>query len=116
MMTKEQQETVTKVYRQFYGSDTRDTDWTEIDTFMEAMAWLDDPQLVIETAIVHQIQCAGQPRCTQDHPIENCFVPTIIDAVGHILDLYAETQNLHVKNRFILEYYLAVTQEGLIVS
>jgi hypothetical protein len=116
MMTKEQQITVSQVYRQFAESDSKDMEWTNIDTYMEAMSWLDDNQLIIEAAVVHQIHCSGQPRCTQEHPIEHCFVPVIIDAIGHILDLYAETKNLHVKNRFVLEYYLAVTQEGLILS
>jgi hypothetical protein len=115
MMTREQQETVTQVYRQFASSDTHDREWTNLDTYMEALAWLDDQQVVVEAAVMVQIHTGGEPRCTQNHPIEHCFVPVIIDAVGYILGLYADTNHLHQKNRFILEYYLAVSQEGLIL-
>ena len=114
-MTREQQETVLKVYRQFVSSDCQDQQWTTLDTFMEALSWLEDPQVVIEAAVMVQLHAGGQPRCTQNHPIDQCFVPVIIDAVGYILDLYTKTGNLHPKNRFILEYYLAVSQEGLIL-
>lgn len=115
MMTKDQQDTVTKVYRQFVDSDTQDRQWTTLDTYMEALSWLNERQVAIEAAVMVQLHASGQPRCTRDHPIEHCFVPTIIDAVVHVLNLFSETGNLHQKNRFILEYYLAISQDGFIL-
>jgi hypothetical protein len=115
MMTKEQQQTVTQVYRKFYDSDSIDEGWTEIDEQMSMLEWLDDNQLVVEAAVLIQLQTQGQPRCDQNHPISECFVPTIIEAVGYILDLFGKSGNLHAKNKFILQYYLALSQIKFIV-
>lgn len=115
MMTKDQQEVVSQVYRRFYDADANDKNWTNIDEQMHMLDWLDDNQLIVEAAVLYQIQTAGEPRCNQKHPITECFIPLVIDAVTSILDLFAETGSLHEKNRFILQYYLAMSQVGFIV-
>lgn len=115
MMTKDQQLIVTQVYRKFYESDSADEGWTDIDEQMSMLEWLDDNQLVVEAAVLMQLQAQGTPRCGQPHPISQCFVPTIVEAVGYILDLFANTGSLHAKNKFILQYYLALSQIGFIV-
>lgn len=114
-MTKDQQDTVTKVFRRFYDADQAETQWTNIDEQMSMLEWLDDHQLVIEAAVLIQIQSSGEPRCNQNHPISECFIPLVIEAAGHILDLYAKTGNLHPNNKFVLQYYLAMSQVGFIV-
>lgn len=116
MMTKDQQDTVKQVYSRFVESDKLETEWSGVDECMSMLEWLEDHQLTIEAAVVHHLHCNGQPRCTQDHPIEQCFVPVIIEATGIILDLYAKTGYLHQNNRFILGYYLSLSQVGFIIS
>ena len=116
MMTKDQQETVTKVLRNFSDSEAAEQKWTDIDEKMYMIDWMSDTEIVVEAAVLYQLQSAGQPRCNRDHPIGECFIPTAFEAVGYILNLYGETGYLHLKNRFILAYYLALTQVGYIVS
>lgn len=115
MMTKDQQDTVTKVYRRFYESDLADAEWTDIDEQMTMLEWLDDNQLATESRVKFNEHVNGKPRCMQDHTGSECFVPTIIEATSAILDLYESTSNLHEKNRFILRYYLALSQVGFIL-
>ncbi|NJO48230.1 MAG: hypothetical protein HC840_00780 [Leptolyngbyaceae cyanobacterium RM2_2_4] len=115
MMTKDQQETVLKVYRRFVDADNAETQWTNIDEQMSMLEWIEDQQLVIEAAVLIQLQSQGEPRCNQNHPVSECFVPSIIESVGYILDMYAQTGHLHAKNKFILQYYLAMSQVGFIV-
>lgn len=114
-MTKDQQEIVSRVYVKFYKSDCTDEGWTDIDEQMSHLEYLEDNQLVIESAVLIQLQSGGQPKCTLDHPNKECFVPIVIEAVGYILDLYESTSNLHPKNKFILQYYLALSQVGHIL-
>ena len=44
------------------------------------------------------------------------FVKNILEAVEDIVDLYKQTKNLHVKNLYILQYYLAFCQDGSIIE
>ncbi len=115
MMTKDQQETVSRVYRRFADADAAATSWTDVDEQISILEWIDDRQLIIESAVLVQLQSQGEPRCNQDHPISECFIPLIIEAVNHILELYEKTGNLHINNKFILQYYLALSQVGLII-
>lgn len=117
MMTDEQRHTVSIVYSQLSTSDGAQTDrWTDIDECMSTLDWLEDNQLVIESEVIYDIHKLGKPRCGSDHPIEHCFVPMIIDAVVAIINLHKETQNLHPKNRFILQMYLSLTKLGEILA
>lgn len=115
MMTKDQQEVVSQVYRRFFDADMLEKNWTNIDEQMSMLEWLDDNQLVIECAVLLQLQTQGEPRCNQNHPTSECFIPLIIDAVTSILDLFSATGGLHEKNKFILRYYLAMSQVGFII-
>lgn len=113
-MTKDQQETVKNVFSKLAAADAAETSWTDIDEQMSMLEWIDDPQLVVEAAVIMAIHSKGEPRCGTDHDLTECFVPTLVEAVGIILDLYGKTGNLHVKNKFILQYYLAMAQVGFI--
>lgn len=115
MMNKDQRETVKLVYQRFVESDGLDQAWSDLDEQMSLLEWLDDGQLIIEASVKIKEQTMGQPRCNQNHSIGDCFVPTIIEAVGLILDLYSKTGNLHSNNKFIVKYYLALSQVGFII-
>lgn len=116
MMTPDQVQIVTKVYRKFYENDNKNEEWTPVDESMSLLDWLTNDELVQETEIRYFRQKNGNPRCGVDHPGKECFVPIVLDAVLAILDLYKETKNLHPNNRFVLQYYLSLSHVGAIRS
>lgn len=113
-MTPEQVKVVAQVYNRFFDKETEDT-WTDVDDYLSMLEWLDDDQLYREADVIYEAHKFGKVRCDMDHPSTECFIPTVVDAVGAILDLYRETSNLHKNNRYILQYYLALCQAQVIV-
>lgn len=115
MMTPDQVRIVAQVYRRF--AESEDRPWDSLDDNLWPLEWLDNDQLHRECDVLLEKHRQGKPRCDVEHKKENeCFVPTIIDAVVAILDLYKKTGYMHKNNRYILEYYLALTQIGMIIS
>lgn len=114
MMTKDQIQIVRSVFSKLAAADAAETSWTDIDEQMYFLEFLENNQLTIEAAVISNKHSQGNPRCGTDHPIEECFVPKIVEAVGYILDLYASTGNLHPNNAYILKYYIAMNQVGFI--
>lgn len=115
-MTPDQIQVVTKVYRKFYENDNKDEEWSPVDENMSMLDWLTDGEIAQEAELKMMRQKAGNPRCGVDHPGKECFVPIVLEAVHAIVSLYNETQNLHVKNRFVLQYYLTLSHIGAIRS
>jgi hypothetical protein len=113
MMNQEQVRVVAQVYREFLASE-ENRGWEGIDDYLETLQFLDDDQLGREAEVVLIQHRKGKAKCDKDHPESECFVPKIIEAVQAILDLVKETGHLHKNNRYILEYYLAVNQAGMI--
>lgn len=114
-MTTYQQNIIDKVYKKFVESDSIDIQWTDIDEQISILEWLDDRQLMIEAKVKLHEQSGGQPRCNQDHPINDCFIPIAIEAVKFIVDSYAKTKTLNSNDRFVIKYYLSLSQVGLII-
>lgn len=112
-MSQEQIKSVTTAYNHLMESEKRG--WDILDELITYLGYLDDNQLQIEARIVYEKYNGSPVKCSQDHPKDKCFIPVLIDAVGAILELYKETKNLHGKNKYILQYYLAIEQSGMIV-
>lgn len=88
--------------------------WDSIDEYLLLLEWLDDDQTVRECQ--NQLEKHGDSaRCDIDHPIEQCFVPTITAAVKAILSIYEKKSGLHPNSRYVLEHYLALSHEGRIL-
>lgn len=118
-MSKDEQRTVSQVFARFSDLDSRATNrWTRIDELMCVLQDLTNEQIVAEASVQMQVhKTKGQPRCRTDHPISQCFVPTVIEAVDAIVRLYSESaENVHPKNRFVLSYYLVLSHMGYIIS
>lgn len=113
MMNSEQRKVVVSVYNHLLANETRG--WDGLDDYIEYLDYLTDDQLHRECDVIHEIHSRGQVKCNVDHPKEKCFVPIMFDAVTAILELYKETNNLHPKNKYILQYYLAMQQADMIV-
>jgi hypothetical protein len=114
MMTKEESETVKIVYNRLMESEGED--WSPIDDSLELCSYLTDSELVTESSIKYVVHCQGVFRCSQDHDIQFCMAPRILDAVEAILALYWQTKELHAKNRYLLEYYLTMSEMRMLFN
>ena len=112
MMSEEQSKVVKLVYSRLIESE--EGVWTDIDENLLFYDWLDDKELITESHIKHEKHSRGVFRCSQKHNQENCVAPLILESVEAILKLYRETSQLHIKNRYILVYYLVMTEMGMI--
>lgn len=114
MMSAEQIKVVVRVYTHLLDNEKRG--WDGLDDYIDFLEYLDNDQLQREADVIYTKHSKGEVKCNQDHPKDKCFVPMLIDAVGAILDLYKENKSLHDKNKYILQYYLAMNQSGMILS
>lgn len=114
MMTPEEVKVVVFVYQNFMVNE--DSRWSEIDDNLEMFEWLSNKEIITECEIKLKMHLRGTFRCTQDHEQEHCMSPMILDAVESIVKLYKETKNLHDKNKYILIYYLVLSEMKIIYS
>jgi hypothetical protein len=114
MMSPDEVRNVGTVYRRLIDSE-EGRGWGAIDDSLERLSWLDDLQLTREAEVAFCHHQGKNPRCLKKHDISECFIPMLIEAVNSVLELYRSSQSLHVKNRYILECYLAIDHEKMIV-
>lgn len=114
MMTSDQARAVAQVFRRFVNSEDRP--WDDLDEQLNMLDWLDDDQLHREADVVFEQHKNKNTRCSVPHKNDECFVPTIIEAVNAILELYKETGQMHKNNRYILQYYIGLTHIGMILA
>lgn len=114
MMSPTQAKIVAEVYRHFI--ERENTPWTPMDDLLDYLEYLDDDQLHREADVIYLMQINRNPRCERDHEKSACFIPVLIDAIVAILDLYKDTNQLHKNNRYILQYYVACSQMGGIIT
>ncbi len=112
-MEKETTSVINRVYDRFAEADKQQTKWTNLDTNMENLSYLDDYQLVIEAGTSVEKLCKlGEPRCKYDHKGGACFVPTIIEAVNAIIDTYEGDPYIDDKRRYVLQYFVSLAAIG----
>lgn len=113
MMSQDQIKVVVQVYSHLMENEKRG--WDGLDEYLSHLEYLDDDQIHREADVIHSYHKNNVMRCNQEHPKEECLIPIMIESVGAIIDLFKETGNLHEKNRYILEYYLAMNQAQMIL-
>ena len=113
MMTKEQVKITSQVYNHLMENEKRG--WDDLDDYLSYLEYLDNDQVHREADVVYCQQQGQDLRCHSEHPVEQCLIPIMVESVGAIIELFKETGNLHEKNRYILEYYLAMSQCGMIL-
>lgn len=113
MMSKEQVKVVTQAYNHLLKNEERG--WDALDNSIGFLEYLDDGELIREAQALYLLHRDSAVSCTEDHPKDKCFVPIIIEAVAAILELYEEHPNLHEKNKYIIQYYLAMDQDQMFV-
>ena len=112
-MNPDQSKIVIQVYNHLIENEKRG--WDGLDDYMDYLEYLDNDQLHREADVVYSQHRTRTVKCQQEHAIEKCLIPIMVEAVGAILELYKETDSLHDKNRYILQYYLAMNQADMIV-
>lgn len=118
MMTTEQSAVVKTVYARFMDSEGGELEhsWTGLDDNLELFSWLSDTDIAREASVKAETHRHGTFRCHNVHEQQHCFAPYILEAVQAILDLYEKTGDLHENNRYILTYYLSMSELGMIFS
>lgn len=113
MMSPEQRKAVSEVFNHLLESEKRG--WDELDDYIQMLEFLDNDQLHREADVIFEKHSRSDVRCIQNHSKEKCFIPVLVEAVGAILEVYKENGHLHERNKYILQYYLAMNQTGLIL-
>jgi len=90
--------------------------WGDLDDTLEFFGWLSDRELIKEAQIRFSFHQHGVFRCTQNHDQQYCVAPLILDSVEAIVSLYKKTGELHEKNRYILTYYLSMSELNFIYT
>jgi hypothetical protein len=118
MMTPEESAVVKTVYARFIDSEGGELDhsWTGLDDSLELFGWLSDIEIVREAGLKVEVHSYGEFSCSNDHEKEFCFAPFILESVEAILNLYEKTGELHENNRYILQYYCALSEMNMIFS
>lgn len=112
-MTEEQSKMVKIVYNRFIENE--EGGWTKIDDVLEILAYLSTEDLVNEARIKLEKHSKGL-RCTKNHDHTQCFAPYVLESIEIILELYDLTKSLRPSNAYIITYYLAMSDLGLIFS
>jgi hypothetical protein len=115
MMSPEQVKTVTYIYGLLMASEIKE--WEKIDEYLQALEWLSYFQLCNECEALYSIHQDNHLVCPYIEGEESThFIVSMLEAVEAITQLYRETEDLHPRNRYILCYYLALCQDGQLVS
>lgn len=115
MLDAYQVKNLTYLYDQFMKSEIKG--WDKIDDYLELLEFLDDDQLYRECDLLYSFHKNRNMGCPYKH-VDNsqCFVRPLLDGVEAILNLYLNTGNMHPNNKYILRYYLALSQDGQIIE
>ena len=113
MMTEEQRKLVVQVYTHLLEKENRG--WDGLDDYLSYLEYLDDDQIHREADVIYSQHQNCTVKCPQNHSTDKCLMPIMVESVGAIIELFKDTGNLHEKNRYILEYYLAMNQSGMIL-
>ena len=112
-MTRQEAQVIKVVYERFIDSES--LEWADIDCNLEFFDWLHNKELVSEAKVKQIKHSKGKIfRCTSNHNQEDCFAPFILEAVTYIINLWDRTRILEEKHRYILLYYVSMSEMGLI--
>lgn len=100
--------------------------WNEIDNAMSMLEWIDDDQLCREVDVLLHIHLRGEPKCANgNHKAGKCVVPypsgtccvvPIITTAAYITQKYLGREPINDSDRYVLRYYLALSQAKLILG
>lgn len=114
-MSLDEAKLVQEVYRRFLDGE-ENADWDEIDDQLYHLDYLEDDQIHKEADVQLEKHKKGNIRCGQEFCNQGCYAIKVVEAVVSIINLYKETEYLPKENRYILEYYLALSHLKMIIS
>lgn len=115
MLNSSQSKNLLHIYRFFMESEANG--WNAIDDHLEMLEWLDDSELYREADVLYSHHKNKNMGCNYTHKEGSyCPVKSILEAVESVLELHKDSENLHPKNRYVLAYYLALSQDAQIVE
>lgn len=112
-MSPQDVKNVERVYEHLLARENRG--WDGLDDSLDLLEYLEDDQLYRESEVALLAHSSGNVRCSVDHKNEECFIPLIVQAAAAIVALYKDTNDLDIKNKYILQYYLAMNEAEMIV-
>lgn len=114
-LTTEKVTVILSVYKKL--SDNEVEDWGPIDEAISLLEYLDEVQLFRESSVLYGTHKGHNVGCGNDPHQDECFIHSIVDAVSYILESYEDVGKMDGKGKFayILKYYIALNQVGLIV-
>lgn len=115
MLNPEQFQTVEQVYVRFMEGEEL-AGWDEIDTQLEYLDYLDEEQIFREASVQVIYHESGKVGCNDEFCGQGCFAEIVVEAAEIICELFNNTGQLTPKHRYVLEYYLALSQLKMIVS
>lgn len=115
VMTSELDELIKTVYNRFLDSEDK-RGWSSLDDYLDLLEYLDDHQLYKESLNLYNLHKNKKMGCPYNHKKKDCFVPSVLTVIELILIYYAQKMILTEKYKFILQYYLALTQCGQIIE
>lgn len=107
-MSPEQRKIVVDVYNHLISKEERP--WGALDDFLEYLGFLSDDEVYREADVINEIYSRNHSK---ENP-QGKFIPYLIEASSAISELYMETNSLHTKNRYILQYLIAMHQADLL--
>lgn len=87
-------------------------EWDELDTYLEILDYLSDDELYRECEV---FSANKEIICNNCSSKERCSIPMIVRASRSIILDYMDSNTLSPKNKYILQYYLALNQSGIII-
>jgi len=114
MMTRDEQQIVSEVYSKFVQSEHLNS-WDDLDDSLCLLESLTNVELANEAQVLFDTHSTGNVRCKLNHSPKLCMVPMLMEAVAAILKLWNETGMLHIKNKYVFQYYLALSHVKFIV-
>ena len=100
------------VYERFI--DNEGNGWNEIDENLSYYEWLTDEDLIAEAGVKHSRHSKGIFRCKDNHEQIHCFAPVLLQAVTIILNVWNNEKILEDRYKYILQYYLCMSEMALI--
>lgn len=100
------------VYNKFLKAES-DT-WDSLDDYLSMLEYMSNEELYTEADLVYSKHKNKNLTCDQEHPGQECFVPVLVDVCGEIIGFYSYSGILEEKEKYILQYYIALDQARFI--
>jgi hypothetical protein len=111
-MTQNEIKNVALVYNKLISRENES--WDDLDDYLEMLEYMSNDEIYRESEVINTKHKGKNVGCDHDHQKEKCFIPVMVEVCESIMKFYLDKNELHPKNRYILQYYLALTHANFI--